>query len=516
MLLGYAVATVRSAEDRVRAGLPDGELMLRAAEGLAQVVAARATRRDAARIVLLAGPGDNGGDALHAAARLARHHPVAVVGVATDLHTDGLGAAQEAGVPVHRVEPGAEQLPGQVREVLAEADLVVDGLLGIGGRPGLRGAMALVVEAVPDTAYLIAVDLPSGTDPEGRQTPGRAVFADETVTFGLLKPGHLLPAGEAAVGRLTVVDIGVSTDAAPAVERLEQVDVARLWPVPGPRDHKYTRGVVAVVAGSEAYPGAAVLTTTAAVTAGAGMVRYLGPRRPTDLVLAACPEVVPGPGQVQAAVVGPGIEAQGCDHPDCDDHQADRVRELLAEEVPLVVDAGGLELLTTWLGQGHRRTAPTLLTPHAGELARMLTALGRSVDDDGAGASRDETDVHGREVTREAVEADPLGHACRAAELTGCTVLLKGSTTLVVDPDPAVPARSQGDAPSWLATAGAGDVLAGLAGTLLAAGLTPRDAGSLAALVHGAAADRVNPGGPVRALAVAHAIPTTVAHLLHR
>jgi NAD(P)H-hydrate repair Nnr-like enzyme with NAD(P)H-hydrate dehydratase domain len=165
-------------------------------------------------------------------------------------------------------------------------------------------------------------------------------------------------------------------------------------------------------------------------------------------------------------------------------------RDALASELPVVVDAGGLDLLDG------PRSAPTLLTPHAGEAARLLTRL---------------TDT---DVTREAVEADPVGAARRIAELTHATVLLKGSTTLVVGP--AGPVRSQADAPSWLATAGTGDVLAGLLGMLLAAGLSPLDAGSLGALVHGLAADRASAGGPLRALNVAHAIPGTVRELLTR
>lgn len=496
MLQGYAVPDVRAAEDRVRAGLPDGELMQRAARGLAEVVAVRAEQEDARRVVVLAGPGDNGGDALWAASFL-EGVEVVVVGIAARLHEAGLAAARAAGCTVLEVDPAADSLPPAVIDALAGAEVVVDGLLGIGGRPGLRGAMAVAVDAVPDAAYLVAVDLPSGADPAGQEPVGTAVFADETVTFGPAKPVHLLPATEAAVGRLTVVDIGVEMDVPPAVERLDHADVAGLWPVPGPRDHKYTRGVLGVVAGSDDYPGAAVLATTAAVCAGAGMVRYVGPQRPTDLVLRSCPEVVPGPGRMQAAVVGPGVEPVACPHPDCADHQADVVRELLDSDLPLVVDAGALEILAGRVKAGARRSAPTLLTPHAGELAQLLTFLDRA-------------------TSREEVEAAPLRSARQVAELTGCTVLLKGSTTLVVDPDPGVPARSQADAPPWLATAGAGDVLAGIAGTLLAAGLAPRDAGSLAALVHGLAADRANPGGPVRALAVAAAVPGVVAHLLRR
>ena len=165
--------------------------------------------------------------------------------------------------------------------------------------------------------------------------------------------------------------------------------------------------------------------------------------------------------------------------------------------MPSVVDAGALELLASWQRSGHRRCeAPTLLTPHAGELARLLTGL------------------EGGEVTREQVEADRIGYARRAAATTGAVVLLKGATTLVVDPDPAVPVRTQADAPCWLATAGSGDVLAGLCGALLASGVSPRDAGAVGALVHGVAAHRANPGGPVRALAVARALPGTVAALL--
>lgn len=485
MLSGYDVTHVRATEDRVRAGLPDGELMQRAATGLAEVVAQRAKELGAVRIVILAGPGDNGGDALFAAARLGRdhEHAVQVVVAAERPHPAGLAAVQTSGVPALLVEHPDGPLPEQVALALAEADLVVDGLLGIGGRPGLGGVMAALAREVPDAAYLVAVDLPSGTDPAGLQPPADAVLADETVTFGMLKPVHLLPATERAVGRLTAVDIGVPMTGPPVVERIEPADVAALWPVPTEADHKYSRGVLGVAAGSDDYPGAALLCAATAVESGAGMVRYLGPRRCENLVLAACPEVVPGEGQVQAWVVGPGS-------PD-----PEVVRRVLVSRVPCVVDAGALEMLAGLVLDGGPRQTPTLLTPHGGELARLLTALGE-------------------EAERADVQRDPLGSARRAAARTGCTVLLKGSTTIVVDPDPAVPVRSQADGPPWLATAGSGDVLAGLAGMLLAAGLAARDAGALAALVHGRAAHRANPGGPVRALGVARALPEEIADLL--
>ncbi len=273
------------------------------------------------------------------------------------------------------------------------------------------------------------------------------------------------------------------------MERLTFDDVRRLWPVPGAGSDKYSRGVVGIVAGTPTYPGAAVLSVLGALGAGPGMVRYLGPPEVQALVHAAAPEAVTAEGRVQAWVCGsgfdPGSRAKGVAE------QKHHVEEALASDLPVVVDAGALELLD-------HRSAPTLLTPHAGELARLLSRL------------------RGEEVSREEVTSAPLAHAREAAERTGCTVLLKGSHTLVVSPDASRPVRSQADAPAWVGTAGAGDVLGGLLGTLLAAGLDPLDAGSLGALVHGVAADRTNPGGPVRISEVARRIPETVAALLRR
>lgn len=510
MISGYAVADVRMIEDRVRAGLAEGELMARAADGLAEVVAQRVVELGRRRIVVLVGPGDNGGDALSAAALLARRPParpgeavwgegntgeevtVEVITVATAPHPGGLALVADANVSVHEAAHG---LTDRARTVLGEAELIVDGLLGIGGRPGLSPAMAEVVARIPAAAYVIAVDLPSGADPEGLAALKNAVYADETVTFGVAKPVHLLPATRAAVGRLTVVDIGLGEEQEmiPVVRGLEPRDVASSWPVPGPEDDKYSRGVLGIIAGSQTYPGAAVLSVTAAVESGVGMVRYVGPSRATDLVLASCPEVVPGMGRVQAWMVGSGVD------PVADADQVEQIEQVLREPTPVVVDAGAISV---WAELQHRSAQPvrpagssTLLTPHAGELARLLTTLGSPAD-----------------VAQ--VRQNPVRHARVAAELTGCTVLLKGHTTLVAEPEPHSSLWSQSEAPSWLATAGAGDVLAGLAGMLMAAGLPAAQAGAMAAWVHGRAAHRVNPGGPVRALVLAQALPGTIADLL--
>ena len=478
------------------ATLEDGALMARAVEGLAGVAAARLEERDGTAVAALVGPGNNGADALFAVARLAEAGWNAVAVHHDTVHEAARAAAVAAGV-VLTTDPS----------VLREADVVLDGILGIGARPGLPQWAREWLAAVPETAHLLAVDLPSGQDPMGWAIDPEGVFADETVTFSVAKPVHLLPPTEQACGILTVVDIGIHPVGQPVVRRLDHDDVAGRWPLPSATDDKYSRGVLGVVAGCEAYPGAAVLTVTAAVEAGAGMVRYVGTSTPTHLVAGATPEAVHGAGRVQAWVVGPGLDAgsQGAEA----EAQLDAARTALRGAEPVVVDAGGLDLLDDTVLSG-RRDAVTLLTPHAGECARLMTRLGgvRPATNRSVGVQE--------EVTREQVEAAPLEHARALARRTGSTVLLKGSTTLVVGPGEHATAFSQADAPAWLATAGAGDVLAGLAGTLLAAGLPADEAGALAALVHGVAADRANPGGPVRALAVAHGIPRAVTHLLGR
>ncbi|NHA68394.1 bifunctional ADP-dependent NAD(P)H-hydrate dehydratase/NAD(P)H-hydrate epimerase [Phycicoccus flavus] len=484
MIEAFGTDAVYAAEKALMATLEDGELMARAVEGLAGVAAARLEERDGRSAAALVGPGNNGADALYALARLAEAGYAAVAVHHETVHDGAREAAEAAGV-----------LLTTDARMLGEADLVLDGVLGIGARPGLPDWAAAWVAAVPEGAYVLAVDLPSGQDPAGGTLDEAGVFADETVTFSLAKPVHLLPATEPACGLLTVVDIGVAAEGEPVVRRLDHDDVASVWPVPGPNDDKYGRGVVGIVAGGESYTGAAVLCVTAAAEAGVGMIRYVGTPTPDGLVRAAVPEATHGPGRVQAWVVGPGLDTAS--RAAGSKAQLDVARDALAGEEPVVLDAGGLDLLDAAVIR-RRAGRVTLLTPHAGECARLLTRLGNAP------------------VERAAVEDAPLEHARRLAGLTGATVLLKGSTTLVVPPEDGAPVWSQSDAPAWLATAGAGDVLAGLLGALVAGGLPADEAGALGALVHGVAADRANPGGPVRALAVAQAVPATVAALLRR
>ncbi|MEW1957197.1 NAD(P)H-hydrate epimerase [Kineococcus sp. NPDC059986] len=473
MIAALRTEDVRRTEAAAMAALPPSTLMQRAAAALA-VACADVLRESAGgvagrSVVVLAGAGDNGGDALFAAARLARRGAAVTALLTADrVHEESLADAHRAGVRSRSWRPGDES-------VCAAADLLLDGIAGIGGRGGLRPAFEGL--SALDGPVVVAVDLPSGLDADTGAVTGEVLAADVTVTFGTAKPVHLLGPAAAWCGRLVVADIGLTDLPAPAVERVEPADVAARWRRPRPHDDKYSRGVVGVVAGGPDYTGAAVLAVEAAVRAGAGMVRYLGPAHPTELVRHARPEVVAGPGRVQAWVLGPGVS------PDDPEQQA-RVREALASGEPAVVDAGALADLPA-LGPQH------VLTPHAGELARLLG------------------------VERSAVGADPLAHAHRVHEATGATVLLKGTVTTVVGARVLTAAA----APAWLATAGAGDVLAGILGTALAGLRDPHDpeavafAAADAAVLHGLAAALASGGGPLAALDVAQAVPAALTSL---
>ena len=540
----HPTSAVRSAE---RAGIdaaPQGALMARASARLAAVVlahlrrdgrggragrAGRARRVAGSRVALLVGTGDNGGDALHAGALLARRGArVDALLVGDGAHASGLAALAAAGgrVVAEVTADGGTRLAPEVVALLAGTDAVVDGILGTGGRPGLHGVAALLADALRGGGrgrrpWVVAVDVPSGVDVETGQLPGGHVAADVTVTMGAAKPALLLPPARWAAGEVVLVDLGLDAGLlGPAsVDAYDDAAAGAAWPVARRGDDKYSRGVVGVVAGGDEYTGAAVLAVGGAVVSGAGMVRFLGAAHPTELVRQRWPEVVPGPGRVQAWVVGPGL--------DLDDDAAgsaarDALRAAVQDGVPLLLDSGALPLLTDHVaahGPLDPGRSPVLLTPHAGELASLLAALPDAVVDGGAGGPEgagghadDPPGTPTGPLDASDVAARPAALARAVARATGATVLLKGAATLLVPPDGAI--TVQADGPAWLSTAGSGDVLAGVAGTLLAAGLAPARAGALAALAHGRAGHRANPGGPVHAQDLLAALPATIAHLL--
>lgn len=469
MRAAYTTAVTRAAEAAAIEAHGSVALMRRAsfavATAAAQELAASTGGVVGRAVVLAVGSGGNGGDALWAGAFLARRG-VAVTALLLDperAHPAGLAALRRAGGRVQRDE--------LVGTALERADLVIDGIVGLSAHGPLRPAAAALVAAV--RAPVLSVDSPSGVDPDTGAVDGAAVRAAATVTFGGLKPVHLLATGRC--GRVVVVPmpfaLGGSGSSTADLGALEPADVAALWPVPGPEDDKYTQGVVGVVAGSATYPGAAVLCTGAAVTATSGMVRYAGTGR--DAVLARFPEVVAvadvaDAGRVQAWAAGPGLGT--------DDHACEVLRHLLGQDVPVLLDADAITVVAQ-----HRelleRDAPTLLTPHAGEFARL---------------------------TGSEPGADRVGSVRAAARELGVTVLLKGRTTIVADPGGHVLVNAASS--SWVSTAGAGDLLSGIVGALLAAGVPPLRAGAAGAAVHERAAElaavRAGVGAPVSASAV--------------
>ncbi|QWF21469.1 NAD(P)H-hydrate dehydratase [Nocardioides sp. LMS-CY] len=456
MRRAHTVEQVRAAERELMARLPEGALMQRAATGLAYAVVDLLGSAYGRRVLLLVGSGDNGGDALYAGALLARRGAAVQAWLLSDhAHEGGVAALREAGGCVVDGSP-------------ARPEVVVDGIVGIGGRPGLRPEAAAALEAVRGVP-VVAVDTPSGVDVDTGELDGAHVTADVTVTFGTHKVAHLVDPASRYCGAVHLVDLGLDL-AEPAVEALQPEDVAALLPRPAADAQKYTRGVVGVRAGSALYPGAALLSVAGAASGLAGMVRYVGPAEVADRVRQWHPEVV-GEGRVQAWVVGSGGgESAG-----------DELRAARSDRVPTVVDADALAHVDG------PQPADTVLTPHAGELAAMT------------GAERAD------------VEARPLHHARGAAAAYGCTVLLKGRRTLIAEPDGRVRVTTTGT--PWLATAGAGDVLGGLVGALLAAGLTAYDAASVGSWLHGAAATLAGRDGPLVASDVAAAIPAAVRSL---
>ncbi|MBT0566747.1 NAD(P)H-hydrate dehydratase [Williamsia sp. CHRR-6] len=427
--------------------------MRRASTGLATVVLAELRRRCGrvygSQVGLVVGTGDNGADALYAGARLARR-----------------------GVQVHallidpeRVHRGAAtaftRCGGRLCTRLPDGcDLVIDAVVGLGGRGPLRPRVAAVFAEV--SAPIVAVDLPSGVDADTGVVHDPSVRAAVTVTFGVRRRAHVLAAP--VCGRVEVVDIGITCPTADLVT-FSDPEVGVLWPVPGPGDDKYTQGVLGVIAGSDRYPGAAILCVGAAVAATSGMVRYVGSA--AAQVVSAHPEVVVAPdlesvGRVQAWVIGPGAGT--------DATAAATLARVLADDVPVLVDADAITVLAAHLDWVRERTAPTLLTPHAGEFARLTGAP---------------------------VPADRVTAVEELAADLGATVLLKGRITVIAHPrGPTVVNDAES---SWAATAGAGDVLSGLAGALLAAGIDAPSAGAAAARVHARAAALAAAGAPIGA-----------------
>lgn len=442
----YSADVVRQLE---RPLLDDGvPLMRMAASAVARVTLSLLDDEDLdvedARVTVLAGAGDNGGDGLYAGAELAREGAqVTAVAVGRSLHEDAFREFVRAGGRVLVLDPAAD-IPGCTSgfsageagerlqaavECARGAHVVLDAMTGIGVAGALRGVAGTLASslgmdgvlpdkpALPnndpsaDLPLVVAVDAPSGVGVDDGSLPGPYIPADVTVTFGAMKPCAMVPPASYACGRITLVDFGFDVDdAVPFAEMTDGDFVADSVRLPSLADGKYSRGVVGLVTGSARYPGAAVLSARAAACANVGMVRYLGPQRAQDMILSVLPEAVLGKGRVQSWVVGSGVPAEG-DVASGDDMQRATIAALLdhyaledgdgsrnerAEGMPpIVVDAGALDLLPCHV------VPQVVITPHAGELAALLNRL-----------DADMADV----VSRQWVEARPLRAALRAQD----------------------------------------------------------------------------------------------------
>jgi hydroxyethylthiazole kinase-like uncharacterized protein yjeF len=426
-------AAMRAAEAAaIAAGCPALTLMERAA-----TAAAAAIRQFAQPVLVLCGPGNNGGDGYGVAVALqAAGWPVCV---AADAMPRSEPAATMAARWTGPVVPPASAAP---------APLVVDALFGTGLARPLDPASQAALDRMRGAALVVALDIASGLDAGTGTVLGRPLPADLTISFGAAKPGHLVGAGPGLTGRLVVADIGV-----PVASRISEVQPPRR--VAAGRDtHKYARGWVLVVGGQTRQGGATGLTALAALRSGAGAVTLVGRLAPALAIMlrtdAEAMAQLDDP-RLGCVAVGPGMRP--------DVRGRGWLARLRACKTPLVIDAGGLDLLDAGpVGP------PAVLTPHAGEFARLFGPVGD----------------------------DPLAAVAAAAARTQAVVLLKGPATIIAAPDGRIAINSH--ATPWLATAGSGDVLTGIIAALVAQGLPLFEAAQVGAWLHGDAGLRLGPG----------------------
>lgn len=455
----------------IAAGVPGAVLMERAGQAVARV-AARVTLAGG-RVLVLCGPGNNGGDGFVAARLLAAagyRVRLALLGAREALAGD---AALMAGRWAGPVEPAADA-------ALEAVDLVIDALFGAGLARDLDGAARALVERVNAAGLpVLAVDLPSGIDGATGAVRGAAIEARWSVTFFRPKPGHVLLPGRLHGGELSVADIGIPPEALDGIRPRAFENVPALWaghfPVPAVDGHKYSRGHLVAVSGPAQATGATRLSARAALRAGAGLVTVACPAEALAIHAANLSAIMVRPVEDAAGlahlledrrlstlVLGPGLGVG----------QGARDRLAACRDRRLVIDA---DLITSFKGEvdtlaGVVAAAPAVVaTPHDGEFARLF------------------------ERCPDIVEAPSrLARARAGAARLGATLLLKGPDTVVAGPDGR--AAIAANAPPWLATAGAGDVLSGIVGGLLAQGMPPFEAACAAVWLHGEAAREAGPG----------------------
>jgi len=467
-----------AAADRltIAAGTAGIDLMEQAGRAVAEAVASR--HPAGSRVVVVAGPGNNGGDGFVAARVLAgrgRRARLLLLGERSRLKGDAAEAARRW---QGAVEPATPQ-------ALSDPDVIVDALFGAGLDRPVDGAARTMIEAMNQAgASIVAVDLASGINGTTGAVMGAAVRATRSVTFFRRKPGHVLLPGRSHCGPVEVADIGIKADVLARVRPRSVLNDPSLWrgqfPLPHAGGHKYSRGHAVVVSGGAVTTGAPRLAARAALRAGAGLVTIASPREGLPIHAAANTAVmvrpVDGAGELatflldrrfNAVVLGPGGGIGAA--------MRDQVLAALDGARAVVLDA---DALTSFAGKdapalfaaiGRRTEHATVLTPHEGEFARLFGLRLQGLE-----------------------KSSKLERAMAAAEASGAVVLLKGSDTVVAHPGGR--AAINANAPPWLATAGTGDVLAGFLAGLLAQGMPEFEAAAAAVWLHGEAANTVGMG----------------------
>ncbi|MGN6278222.1 MAG: NAD(P)H-hydrate dehydratase [Sphingomonas sp.] len=421
-------------EHAIAAGTSVETLMQRAGKGVAAAVHRLAA---GAPVLVLCGPGNNGGDGYVAASALAAmEHDVRVAALA-DPKSDAARRARACwSGPVETI---ADAKP---------APVLVDALFGTGLSRGLDAELSRQLCRLAEAARLaITIDLPSGVATDEGAVLSDAPDFDVTLALGAVKPAHLLQPAARHCGAVRLIEIGIDCGAE------AQVLAKPSLPNPGPESHKYNRGMVVVVGG--AMPGAALLASTAAMRSGAGYVALLdgGDGGPHALVHRRFEDQPLDDDRIGALLIGPGLGRT--------EDAAAKLDKALASDRPLIIDGDALHLLKDRLDRLRDRAAPSILTPHEGE---FVSLFGKTED-------------------------SKLGRACAAAKKANAVIVYKGPDTVIAAPDGR--ARLAGDANDWLSTAGTGDVLAGTIAATLAAGLDPLDAAAAGVWLHGEAARRL-------------------------
>jgi hydroxyethylthiazole kinase-like uncharacterized protein yjeF len=471
-------------------GITGSELMENAGEAVADRIGL--SHAAGTQVTVVAGPGNNGGDGFVAARVLAeRAYAVRLflVGTPERLKGDAAAAASRWKGQVEAAKP----------EALASAEVIVDALFGAGLNRPVDGLAHRMIEAMnASAAPTFAVDLPSGINGTSGAVMGVAVNATETVTFFRRKPGHLLLPGRLHCGKVHIADIGIPDSVLGEIKPQTFANAPALWdalfPVPRMEGHKYARGHAVVVSGGLASTGAARLVARGALRVGAGLVTIASPREALQVNAAASLAIMVRPvdgakeladflsdPRRNAVVLGPGGGVGG--------PMRDLVCAALASEAAVVLDADALTSFAdepqTLVAAISRRKSATVLTPHEGEFQRLF-----------------------KDFDEIAKAPSKLEKARLAAAKTGAVVLLKGADTTVAAPTGR--AAIAENAPPWLASAGAGDVLAGFTAGLLAQGMPAFEGAAAAVWLHGEAGTEAGPG------LIAEDLPEVVPSLYRR